>query len=521
MMLQLAARCYDADMADLILFNANLITLDPRRPRARAMAVADGKILRLGDDAEILAPAPPASTRIDLGGKTVVPGFIDSHIHLLWYGSQLLKQADLVGCADIGELLSRLSDVATRTRSGWIQGHGFDQSKMRQRRFPTRADLDRVSADRPILISRICGHAAVVNSAALARVSEEERWRGDEQSGLYTEDDIAPFYRAVPPLSEEEMEESILLAAKVALRTGITSVQTMLDVPEQMIGYSRLHRRGALPLRVVGMPPYSAVSSLHRLGLRSGFGDGRLRFGACKFFSDGSLGAQTALLSSPYADKPETLGLRMYDPQDLKQKCRDAHARGWQIAIHAIGDQALRETIDAIEFALDGADNTLHRHRVEHASLCPPDCIERLAAQRIVVTLQPQFVTSDTWTPDRIGPGRIGWAYPFRSLVEAGVPVTLSSDCPVEKLDAFAALASAVGGHPWRPDQALSVEQALHAYCMGSAYAGFTDTEIGSLEPGKCADFVVLGEDPMSLDGPGLSRLRAERVFVAGTAVPV
>ena len=500
--------------ADLLVTNANVVTLDRRRPRARAMAIADGKILAAGEEREIAPWAGHHTKKLDAEGKTIVPGFIDSHIHLMWYGEQLLRQADLVGCADVEDLLQRLTQLADRRPEGWLQGHGFDHDKMRERRFPTRDDLDRVSHTRPIIISRVCGHAAVVNSAALALVAGDERRAGDESTGLYTEEHIAAFYRRIPQMSEEEMEEAILVAANVALRTGITSVHTMLDVPRQMIGYARLRRKNKLPLRVTANPPYAAVESLHANGINTTFGDDWLRVGPAKLFSDGSLGAQTAWLAEPYADRPETRGLRIYDPEDLKRRCADAQSKGFQLAIHAIGDQALRETLDAIEFALDGDDNRHHRHRVEHASLCPPDCLERLVARQIVVTLQPQFVTSDTWTDQRIGPKRIPFAYPFRSLADAGVPIALSSDCPVERLDAFACLASAVGGHPWRPAETLTIDQALHAYCLGSAYAGFAEDRLGCLEPGKIADFVVLSADVTSMSAEQLRTLRAERVFI-------
>jgi hypothetical protein len=263
-------------------------------------------------------------------------------------------------------------------------------------------------------------------------------------------------------------------------------------------------------------PPYAAVESLHANGINTGFGDDWLRIGPAKLFSDGSLGAQTAWLSEPYADKPETRGLRIHDPEDLKRKCADAQAMGFQVAIHAIGDQALRETLAAIEHTLGGDDNRLHRHRVEHASLCPTDCLERLAANQIVVTLQPQFVTSDTWTDRRIGPKRVPFAYPFRSLADACVPIALSSDCPVERLDAFACLAAAIGGHPWRPGQTLTVRQALHAYCLGSAYAGFAEDRLGSLEAGKLADFVVLSGDITAADAERIRALKVERVFING-----
>jgi predicted amidohydrolase YtcJ len=505
--------------ADLIVTNGHLITLQDGRPHATAMAVRGDRIVLVGDDRDVAPLAGPQTRRIDLAGRTVTPGFIDSHLHLFWYGRQLLRDADLVGSRDIDDVLDRLSRIAATHDDGWIQGHGFDQDKLRERRFPTRADLDRVSATRPILISRICGHATVVNSAALALVTADERSGGDAESGLYTEGDSSPFYRRIPPLDETEMEEAVLAAARVALRTGITSVQTMLDAPEQMIAYSRLRRAGKLPIRVTGMPPHSAIDALHAHGVNSTFGDDSLRFGALKLFSDGSLGAQTAWLAEPYTDKLDTRGTRIYDPEELKSKARAAHEKGFQLAIHAIGDQALRETLDAIEFALAGADNAVHHHRVEHASLAAPDCLERMARLKIVAAVQPQFVTSDTWTPDRVGPARTPWVYPFRSMLRAGVPIALGSDCPVERLDAFQCLASAVGRHAWSPEDTLSADEAIRAYCLGSAYAGHAEDRVGSLEAGKLADFDVLSDDPMRLDASRIARLRAECVFVGGREV--
>jgi hypothetical protein len=502
----------------LLLTNGNLVTLDERRPHASAMWVVDGRIRAIGGN-EVAGGVSGDVMRVDLGGRCVVPGFCDSHVHLFAYGEQLLRQADLVGVGDVEEMLGRLVEVGGRTAAGWIVGYGFDQSKMKEKRFPTREELDRVSRTRPVIVSRVCGHAAVVNSAALAMVSAEERRAGDEVNGFYTETAIDAFIRKVPALSEEEMEEAILAACAVALRTGITSVHALLDTPEQMIGYARLHRKGKLPIRVVGMPQYASVEKLHGLGMGTGFGDDWLRFGAAKFFSDGSLGAQTALLSEPYADKAGELGIRIYEPEDLKWKCRDAQRRGFQIAIHAIGDQALRESLDAIEFALDGEDNRVHRHRIEHASLVPPDCLERLLKNRIVVTCQPQFVTSDTWTGERIGPERVPWAYPFKTLMEAGVPITLSSDCPVEKMDAFDCIAAAVGRAEWSPAETLTPEEAIGAYCLGSAYAGHMDDRVGSLEVGKLADFVVLSEDPTKMDAQGIRQLKAEQVYLDGIRV--
>jgi len=501
--------------ADLIISGGNLITLDPKHPRASAMAIGAGRILAVGDDRNVGTLATPQTTRLDLGGKTVTPGFIDSHVHMLTFGVHLLRDADLVGSATIDEVLSRLSAVAKRV-DGWIQGVGFDQDKLKERRFPTREDLDRVSRDRPIIIWRVCGHAAVVNSAALALVSDQQRGAGDPESGLYTENDAMPFYEKIPSPGENELEEAALMACRVALRTGITSIHTLLDTPDQMATWARLRRKGKLPIRVTGIPPWSAIEQLHAHGINTTFGDEWLNFGGAKLFSDGSLGAQTAWLAEPYADKPSTRGIRIYDPEDLKRGAAKAQAYGFQLAIHAIGDQAVRETIDAIEFALDGESNEVHRHRIEHASVLPPDLLERMAKLKIVATLQPQFVTSDTWTEERLGPARAKWAYPFADMMAAGIPVTLSSDCPVERMDSFAAIASAVGRAEWSTSQSISAEEAIRAYCMGSAYAGFAEKRVGSLEVGKLADFVVLSGDPMAMDANQIRQLKAERVFVGG-----
>lgn len=508
--------------ADLIVTNGNLLPLNGPLTRATALAIRDGRFVYVGDDRGVAPLAGPDTRRIDLRGRTVTPGFIDAHLHLAWYGASLLRHADLVGVGSVDELLARMSEFVRAYDGPWIQGRGFDQDKMAGGLFPTRADLDRISSTRPLLVTRVCGHAAVVNSAALALVSAEERAAGDPETGLYTETSIAPFHRTIPPLSETELEVAVLRAAAVALQTGITSIGTLLDAPEQMGAYARLHRKGKLPLRVTGMPPYWSVASLHQNGIGTGFGDDWLRVGGAKFFSDGSLGAHTALMGEPYADedRPDFRGVRIYNPEDLKAKAADAQAKGFQVVIHAIGDQANRESLDAIEFALgsDG-DNGYHRHRIEHASILPPDQLRRMADRRVVAVVQPQFVTSDTWTGERVGPKRAPWAYPFRAMLDAGIPLGLSSDCPVEALDAFACLAAAVGRHDWSPEGCLTPEEALYAYCLGSAYSLHAEERVGSLEVGKLADFVVLSGDPTRLDASEIRDLKAEQVFIGGIKV--
>ena len=511
-----------SEVPDLIVTNANVLTIDAAPPRATAIAVRAGRFLRVGTDAEITSLAGPSTRRLNLAGKTVVPGFHDCHLHLLWYGTSLVAEANLVGCASIDEILSRLSTHAS-TCTGWIRGHGFDQEKLAERRFPTREELGRVSAGRPTLITRVCGHAAVANSAAIALLTTDERDAGDAATGLYTETAITPILKKVPQLDDDTLERALLAACNVALRTGITSVQTMLDNIGQWRTYERFHAKlgGRLPIRMTVMPPQADAEFVRDRGSITGTGDDWLRMGGVKFFSDGSLGARTALLAAPYADAPDAgLGQRIYDPKVFRHRAAEVAAMGYQIVIHAIGDQALRESIDAIEFALAGRPNVL-RHRIEHASVCPPDQLERLARLGIHVALQPQFVTSDIWTGDRLGTARAPWVYPFASMLRAGVNVGLSSDAPVEKLDAFECLASAVGRHAWSPHETLTSLEAIRAYTLGSAAIANRDRDVGSIEAGKLADFVVLSDDPTTMAATAIRSLKAERVFVGGEDVTV
>lgn len=501
---------------DLLLRNARIYTLNRAQPWANTLTVHHGRISFVGSEHDLPPMWRHSPQTIDAGGKTMVPGFIDSHLHLLWYGTQLYQQVDLVGVESIDQLLERLSAKAAMT-IGWIQGHGFEQDRLRENRFPTREDLDRVSRDRPVFISRICGHATVANSAALALLDRDELAAGDADKGIFTEGASQAFYRRIPKLTDTELDQAALLACDVALRAGITSCQTMLDTPDQMSTWSRLAAENELPLRIVGHPPFDASATLHAHGLRTAFGNERVRFGAAKIFSDGSLGARTALLSQPYADDASTRGIRIHDPQKLKQMCRDGQARGFQIAIHAIGDQAVRETIDALEFALAGEPNTF-RHRIEHVSVCPPDCLERMAKLGLIAAVQPQFIKSDTWTATRLGPQRARWAYPFASLARAGVTLALGSDCPVEKLNPFATIAAATQREGINAEESLTIEQALEAYCLGSAFAGHTESFVGSLEVGKCADFVIVSDDFIN-DPSRLSRCKIQATFVAGAPV--
>lgn len=484
------------------------------------LLIRDGKVVAIGSRSE-LEQLAGGLTRIgfvrDFEDRTILPGFIDCHLHVFWLGSLLLRQADLVDSSDMEEVLRRLRSHADQTSCPWILGRGWDQDKLSEKREPTRAELDRCFPDKPVLITRVCGHCAIANSAAIDHLSADDRDAGDPETGRYTETAIAAFHRVIPELTRDEQEEAVRRAEAVALRNGITTVGTLLDTSDQMGAYFRLHRRRELRFRVVGMPPWKSVDALHANGVGTGFGDDQLRFGGAKLFADGSFGARTALLSSPYSDHPDTsnLGIRIYEPADLVRRVTEADRKGFQIVIHAIGDQAVREAVEAIETALDGQPNCL-RHRIEHVSLAQADLRKRMAEAGILAVVQPQFVTSDTWTGERLGPERAIDAYPFRTLRDNGVRLGLSSDCPVEKLDPFALLAAAVWRHPWSPGGGLTLDEALSDYTQGSAYALGIENSVGSLQAGKWADYVVVSRSPWGLSESEFRELTVEETFVAG-----
>ena len=454
-----------------------------------AISVRDGRIERIGSDEELLNRKSEIET-VDLKGQSIFPGFHDCHLHLLTLGKTLILQANLTNSRSIDEMLARLSQQASQV-GGWIVGHGFDQERMIEKRFPTRDDLDRVSKSRPVMVSRICRHALVANSAALSLLNDEERSHGDA-GGLFVEQHQKPFFARQPQPDNTTLDRCLEAAMQLALKNGITSVGAMLDSPEHYPVYERMRKKlGRMPLRVTAMPMESEAESFASRGLVTGTGDDWLRIGAAKFFADGSLGARTAWLTRPYADDPSTIGNRIYEVGALERRMKEVDALGFQLACHAIGDAALDEALHAIERTMALRRND-RRHRIEHASVTRPDQIERLARLRVPVAVQPQFVQSDFWTLDRLANDRNDWAYPFRTMKKRGVILGLSSDSPIEGLDSGACLKCATTRDLNWPRESLSLDDAIEAYTAGSAWTSGCRSSVGSIETGAPADFVVV-----------------------------
>ena len=500
--------------ADLILKNGRFFTLWPECPWTSAVAIKDGRILALGDDA--LGFDGPVT---DLHGRVAVPGFTDSHIHLIYYGHSKLRWADLGGCRSIGEIQDRLRKHAKQKPSEWILGIGFDHEILAERRFPTRRDLDEVSRDRPIFVVRLCGHATVANSKAIELAGSEKLPASGLESGLFTENDPGPIWLKIPDTSFDETVEAILFAANRARATGITCVHCLINDMDALKAIRHLHESGKLPIRFYVQVSYDMFTRLKDEGSKSGMGDDMMRIGSAKIFTDGSMGARTAAMNEDFADDPGNRGILLHTDEELAEMVRNVHLAGWQAAIHAIGDRAVEQSVDAIEAALreTGESNLTCRHRIEHASILSEGLIERMARLKILAAVQPQFIITDFWTINRVGPERYRWAYPFKTMMEKGIPMSLGSDCPVERLDAFELIYRAVTRDEHSPNERLSVEDVIRLYSLGGAHASFQESARGSLEPGKLADMVVLDRDLFSVPASEIADCRAEQVFVGGS----
>jgi predicted amidohydrolase YtcJ len=503
--------------ADKVFVNGRIYTLDAAGSQAEALAVSGERISAVGTTEQIKSLAGQGTQEIDLGGQTVIPGCIDSHCHLMMHGVACTRSASLSDCRSIAELQNRLRDHwAKNPDAEWIIGERFDQEMFSDGRWVTREDLDKVSKDVPVLAARLCYHAIVANSAALLPVKDrltKEQW----ETGRLTEDDCGLVWGQVPDCTDEELENAALHALTEARNAGLTSVHSQIDDDAELAVVRRLHDQGRLPLRVRFQWPFHLMDRIISEGMKTGSGDDYLRVGSIKIFMDGSMGARTCAMCEEFADDPGNCGNLFRTDGELAEMLVAIQRNECQAAIHAIGDLAIVHAVSGIEIAMPkGNEGNRLRHRLEHVAQMSPKIMDDMARLNVLASVQPQFVITDFWTADRVGPARYRCVYPFKSMLQSGIKFGMGSDCPVERLDAMELLHRAVNREPGSLNECLTVDETLRGYTNGSAYIGFEEHDKGSLEVGKLADFVVLSEDPYATEPQELGRIRPLNTVLGG-----
>jgi predicted amidohydrolase YtcJ len=522
----------------LVLFNGRIHTQDPSLPLAHAAAVKGNRIVAVGSPDEALAAVDGSAERVDLGGRAAVPGFIDAHFHLLNYCLDR-DRVRLDRATTVGEAAALVARAADRVpRGAWVVGRGWDRNLWPGAAFPTRHDLDRVVGDRPVcLLSRdvhaVWANTAALNLAAITRDTPDPpggrivRESDGTPGGVLLEAAGGPVCELADRPSFEAGVASVRAGQQSLSRVGLTGLHNF-EGARAFQALQTLEAAGELNVRVVAGLWREQLDAAVRVGLRTGFGNERLRIGLLKLFADGALGSGTASLLEPYEDAPDDRGIATIEVEELVELMRTARAAGIGVATHAIGDAATRLVLDAAEAVR--ADDPGRRQilRVEHAQLVHPDDLPRFARLGVVASMQPIHATSDMRVADRRWGARCRTGYPWRSLLDAGAHLAFGTDAPVEPPDPMIGIHAAVtrqrDGEPeggWYPEQRISVAEAIRAYTLGSAAAAGLAHEQGSITPGKLADLVVLSADPHEIAPAELADVNVALTIFDGRVVYV
>ncbi len=493
----------------------------------------------MGESSELKSRLEPDRI-VDLRGRTVVPGLIDSHAHMYGLG-QLMQSVNLVDVHSAHEAAERVRQrTATALPGEWIYGRGWDQNLWAGQQYPAAEVLDSVAPENPVVLIRIDGHAIWVNSTAMRKAGVTAstpdtaggrvvRDRNGRPTGIFIDNARDLVEHAVPPPTQEEVRRSILRAARECVRNGLTEVGVMgIDSVEFEV-YRELADEDSLPLRIyaaIGAPGPTWEAWKQRPPL-IGYAGGMLTVRAMKMYVDGALGSRGAALAEEYSDDPGNRGVTLND-QDLLPELRAAVAHGYQPCVHAIGDRGNHIVLNAYEEVLRGQSAAEVRPRIEHAQVLLPEDTGRFAAMGVIPSMQPAHATSDmVWAEERLGPERVRYAYAWQSILRTGSIIIGGSDFPNDIMSPLWGIYSAVTrcdrtGKPeggWFPDQRMTREQALNAYTIWAAYGAFQEQSKGSIEPGKVADFTVLSKDIMEIPPPEILQTDVDMTVVGGKVV--
>ncbi|MEY2428179.1 MAG: hypothetical protein QOJ40_1064 [Verrucomicrobiota bacterium] len=542
-MLTNAAQTKEASLApDLVIINASIHTMDEARPTAGAVAILGNRIAAIGSTPEIRAVAGTKTRVIDAGEKVVLPGFNDSHVHFLMGGFSIAN-VDLRDAKSPEEMARRLAAYAKKIPKGqWILGGDWDHERWPGAPLPTKEMIDAATPANPVFVNRLDGHMVLANSLALklAGVTKETK---DPPGGLIVRDATTGeptgilkdgaedlMDHVIPEKTFDEKHVAARAATDHAAKVGVTSV-TDMSAGEDVGLYQYMLEHGELKTRMYAIRSIVSWEALEKTGVRAAFGSDMLRIGGLKGFSDGSLGSSTALFFEPYSDTPNTRGLlfsQMLPEGIMLKRVEGADQAGLQVMIHAIGDEANFRILEIYRQVAEKNTSRDRRFRIEHAQHLRASEIPRFGKQKVIASMQPYHAADDgRWCDKRIGPERSKGTYAFRTLLDTGAVLAFGSDWTVAPLNPMDGLKAAVtrqtldGKHPngWMPEQKITLDEAVHAYTVGSAYAEFAEKVKGTLAPGKLADLVMLDRDIYVSDPADIDKARVVLTIVDGKVV--
>ena len=530
------------DTADLILRHGVFYPVQPSGRIEGSLAVRGGRIVYLGPDAGADKLRGPKTRVIDLAGRAVTPGLIDAHSHLAGLG-QALQEVDLTGTATYEEIVRKVREAASKVPAGtWVRGRGWDQNDWPEKQFPTHEALSAAVPGHPVWLTRVDGHAALVNARAMQVLGIDAatkdpsggrflRGSGGQPTGVLIDNAMDVVGDRVPAATVEDRQRALRLAARHCVELGLTTVTDMGISDADYRAYSALRKSGELPLRAALFLTDDARLLTHWFERGPEIDpDARLLVRGVKLYIDGALGSRGAALVEPYSDDPGNLGLLVTTGDHLEDVSRKALAAGFQVGIHAIGDRGGLVALDAMERAFGGSPSGRPeaRFRVEHAQVLRLEDIQRMSRLGVIASMQPTHATSDMpWAGDRVGERRLAGAYAWRKVLNAGGRLALGSDFPVESADPRLGLYAAVTrqdlqGKPaggWLPGERLTREEALRGFTLDAAWSLFLEKEVGSLEVGKRADLVVFARDPMTVPEAEIPKAEIDLTVVDGQVV--
>ncbi len=534
----------DGGGADLWIRNGHVITMSESMDVVTGMLVREGKIIATGNDNALAAYVTSRTRMLDLHGRTVLPGLIDVHTHVMQWAKAIVRgeiDAGHNAVCSIAEIVEAVRARAAALSPGqWIRGAGWDDDKLAERRYITRHDLDSVSSNHPVYLVHVSGHLAVLNSAALrlAGISRNtpdpqggviERDSAGEPTGIVKDTAMEPVVALLPKDSPDIHTHAAKLISETAAELGLTTIHDIFFAPEDVRGYQEARRRGWLKVRIELLPVIYNVADAEKLanmGLFTGFGDDLLKFGAVKMFADGGMGARTIAIHPPgVAGEPENLGVLCWNSDDMQKAHLLTAAGGWQLTTHAIGDRAIEQVLDSYAAVIQQLGLKDHRFRIVHAGISTPAVQKRMRELNVVIDGNPPFVYWIGGWFLKYGPERVRWSYPAKSYIDNGIVEAAGSDCPVTVLSPWWGIWAAVArrdlqtGDILVPEERVSVEQALAFYTRNGAYAGFEEDRKGTLEPGKLADFIVVDRDVLAVPTDELKGVNVLQTYVGGRCV--